>query len=89
DSAKTESFTKTLKAKAVYLRDYATFEDAAPPFSRVLDEVCNHRSRHSAPGYLGAARRAAGQHCGKGRTAPLCCAGRGTGAFYQGILLLR
>ncbi|MGH6846006.1 MAG: hypothetical protein ACREC0_00800 [Methylocella sp.] len=62
---------KSLKAEGVFLRAYETFADLTADLPRFLDEVCNPLRLHSAPGYLRAARREAGQDYQKGRKAIL------------------
>lgn len=51
DTAKTESFMKTLKVETVYLMDLGAFEVAAADPPRSIREVSNHKPQHSALGF--------------------------------------
>jgi putative transposase len=52
DSAKAESFMKTLKVEAVYPMAYESFDDAAAHLPHYIEQVYNRRRLHSALGYL-------------------------------------
>lgn len=52
DSAKAESFFKTLKQGEVYLKQYQTFEEAKANIGHFLEEVYNTKRLHSRLGYV-------------------------------------
>ena len=46
-----ESFTKTLKCKEIYALDYGTLNEIKYLLPRFIDEACNWRRIHWAPGH--------------------------------------
>jgi transposase InsO family protein len=52
DNAICERFMRTFKEDEVYIRDYATFDDAHRSIARFLDVTYNERRLHSSIGYL-------------------------------------
>ena len=50
DNAKAESFMKTLKAEAVYLTEYDTYEEVAADLPRFIEEIYNARRLALRPG---------------------------------------
>jgi len=52
DNAMMESFFATLKKEEVYLWDYATLEEARARLPYFIEQVYNHKRRHSSLDYL-------------------------------------
>lgn len=50
-NAKAESFFKTLKREAVYLKDYRNVEEARAQAGAFIEAVYNQRRLHSRRGY--------------------------------------
>lgn len=51
DSARVESFFKTLKHEEIFANDYSRIDDLANPLPDFLEEVYNRRRLHSSLGY--------------------------------------
>lgn len=52
DNAACERLIKTLKHEEIYLREYDDLADARRRIGHFLDDIYNHKRRHSALGYL-------------------------------------
>ncbi|MFH1695189.1 MAG: IS3 family transposase [Candidatus Micrarchaeota archaeon] len=52
DNAFAESFIKTIKAEAVYLNEYETFDDALEDIEHFIEEVYNKKRLHSSVGHM-------------------------------------
>lgn len=52
ESAKAESFFRTLKREEVYLKAYKDFEEAYQNIAQFIEEVYNQKRLHSSLGYL-------------------------------------
>jgi putative transposase len=52
DNARAESFFKTLKREEVYLKQYATYQDAQLNLRQFIDDTYNARRLHSRIGYV-------------------------------------
>ena len=52
DNAQAESFIRTFEAEAVYRMHYEILENVSADLPRFIEDVCNTRRFHCAPGYL-------------------------------------
>lgn len=52
DNAFAESFIKTIKAEAVYLNEYDTFDDALTDIKHFIEKKYNKKRLHSSIGYM-------------------------------------